>query len=313
MTRDIFGAPEDMEFLNLINKAARQEFTRNDAADMQKILRTSHEDLMKMIRKSGTDVEANSRDPFGDGDQSPLKGKRAQILREIWFAGGDFFNVLQNGGLSEFSTACFTGTLSVVQKNLSLVTGEARLRLLERRECILRQTPLITCIVGMKCMVRESVGKVGGKWKEIISLLLQHGAAVNAKDIAGHTACFHASGSASTEDTLEVLQILVAAKGDVNSPNRFGAISLHEAVMGDKLLAIQTLLDLGADLNRADLDGLTPFELAKTYPAAVSIISAHSKSPKALAAWRLEHRACAQCSVSKAGGMSLCSRYTRSL
>ena len=297
-----------IDFLNALNVAARREFTKNDNADMNKVLSTSPKDLIKMIKKSGTDVELNSRDVFGDGDQSLLKGKNAKTLRKIWSAGGDFFNVVERGGLSEFSTACFTGCVSVVRKHLSGARGEAKLHLLERRECILRQTPLITCIVGMKFLVKNSVRDSGGRWKEIIPLLLQKGAAVNAKDIAGHTACFYASGSSSNSDTLEILHILVAAKGDVNSRNRFGAISLHEAVMGGNLLAIQTLLDCGADINCADLDGFTPFELANNYPAALSLISAHSKSPKALGAWRAEHRVCAQCSTSKDAGMLLCSR-----
>jgi hypothetical protein len=296
------------EVLNSLNKAARLEITKNDAADQQKILQTSHTDLMQMIKKSGTNVEANCRDPFGDGDQSPVLGRKAEILREVWFAGGDFFNVLEGGGLSRFSTACFSGCVSVVRKLLSEVSGEAKQHLLERRECIPRQTPLMTCIIGMKCLDKDSVDESGGKWKDVIRLLLQQGAAVNARDVAGHTACFHASGISSNADTLDVLQILVAAKGDVNLPNRFGAISLHEAVMGDNMRALQTLLDCGADLNHADFDGMTPFELAKTYPAAVEIISAHAKSAKARAAWRAAHRACANCSISKDSGMLKCTR-----
>jgi hypothetical protein len=285
--------------MNSVAKMAIDKLAVEDEISQQEILSMSYDQIMRMVAESGTNIQLNKEDPYGDGDQSPLKGKRADRLRTVWAAGGDFYRCAESNQLSEFGMACFVGHIAIVQRLLATVTGVEKERLIERRETICRKTPLLMCIVGMRSCCHK------GHWKEVIEILIKNGARVNAKDIGGYTATFYVSGAASTEATLEMLPVLVKAGGDVNTANRFGAISLHETVMSSKLDALRALLTHGASLQHADSDGVTPLALASSYPAAMQVISEHSRSGSARMAWK----ACLVCAISRESGMLRCSRY----
>ena len=91
--------------------------------------------------------------------------------------------------------------------------------LLETRQGVLRQTPLMLCILAIKLEVRGE--KEESDHPGVAKLLLREGCAVNARDVAGHTACFHSSGVSSNETCHQVLRILAANGGDVNMSNRW--------------------------------------------------------------------------------------------
>jgi hypothetical protein len=145
------------------------------------------------------------------------------------------------------------------------------------------------------------------QWAKVAALLIKHGAQLNAKDIAGHTACFHASGEDANPITLEILKLLIAAKGDVNATNRVGKSALFAAILGSNLPALTALLNCGASLHVRNVYGELPLDAARLYPAAMEAISAFTKSAGARAAWRVDHRACAACGSTQEG-MSRCTR-----
>jgi hypothetical protein len=101
------------------------------------------------------DSSSSEGDLYGDGDQSFVKADYptdpGQRLRDMWSNSGDFYDVVQTSG-SEFMQACFLGKAKEVKAMIDATEGdvEARHRLLELRESMLRFSPLMTCICGSK-------------------------------------------------------------------------------------------------------------------------------------------------------------------
>ena len=108
-----------------------------------------------LATKGSTDVAANDADPLGDGDQSPLSGKEADEVREVWSTGGDLFERIQTGVIAPFAMLCFLGAAKQLKEALDAAKdADAREKLLETREGVLRSTPLIIVIVAIKLKVQ---------------------------------------------------------------------------------------------------------------------------------------------------------------
>ena len=90
------------------------------------------------------------------------------------------------------------------------------------------------------------------------ALLIDHGAAVNAKDVAGNTPLHYAL----SEDagTTELAKLLIDASADVDARGEHGERPLHRAV--GRLEALQLLLDAGAHPDHGDVLGRTPLHHA---------------------------------------------------
>lgn len=216
------------------------------------------------------DEELNARDVYGDGDQSFLSDERgrsgrskAQPLRDMWSAGGDSFDKIASNQVSAFWLACFTGSVAIVEDAIvaaqrrdddsSPLTAaaaqsqgaegsgrEAVKKLLERRETQMRFSPLFAAITG----ARIGVAAVGGPAAvgasspssthlEVARLLVDAGANVQAKDVAGYAPLAHCtSGVGDMAKTLEIaMRVLGPAGADPNAVNRFGVPPLEDALM----------------------------------------------------------------------------------
>jgi ankyrin repeat protein len=107
------------------------------------------------------------------------------------------------------------------------------------------ETPL------MRGVKRRSTG--------IVSLLLEAGAKVDAKDDWGRTALFYAPVSA------ELFGILLRAKADVHSRDKAGNTVLMRKVSECSSLAdVETLLQLGVDPSLQSDDGETALDIAES-------------------------------------------------
>jgi ankyrin repeat protein len=101
-----------------------------------------------------------------------------------------------------------------------------------------------------------------GKYKKYMNLIkayLDSGANVNAKDDLGATAINIATGN------IEVMQLLIKYKADVNIANNNGIAPLHMASERCDIDAINLLLENGADVNANTVKGETPLYYAITY------------------------------------------------
>jgi len=212
------------------------------------------------------DQEKNSRDRFGDGDQSLLRhdGPQdaiAQGLKNVWAQGADFFALLQSNGLSECMMNCVIGRPELVAPALErarTASSEEMCQTLERRETMLRITPLHGAIMGALQIGRQR----GTDHVAVARLLLDAGARPDAKDVAGYTPMHRCANAMANEITLEIGMLLVERRADANMFNRFGDPPLIEAVMGNRADCASLLCEGGADpMLPNHFHGICPFKM----------------------------------------------------
>ncbi|HXB05617.1 MAG TPA: ankyrin repeat domain-containing protein [Puia sp.] len=143
---------------------------------------------------------------------------------------------------------------------------------------------------------------------EIVKILVDHGAKVNAKGYVGHSPLRIASRnghldivkfliskgadidsegddratpleSAAGKGHLDIVMVLIAAGAKVNHQDKDGDTALHEAARGGFLEVAQYLLSKGADTSLKDNDGSTADDIAKTsgQPKVAELLKKHRK------------------------------------
>src|SRR5262249_15411433 len=100
---------------------------------------------------------------------------------------------------------------------------------------------------------------VGLDQKEIVALLLDAGAPVNAKDAQGYTALH----TAAFRGRAEIAKLLIDRGADVNGTASDGFTPLHQAAWRGNCAVARLLLAAGADVNARDDKGRTPLSWAK--------------------------------------------------
>jgi ankyrin repeat protein len=93
------------------------------------------------------------------------------------------------------------------------------------------------------------------KSSEMAEVLLAHGANVNARDSIGSTPLHDASNR-------DVAEVLLAHGADINAKRNDGATPLHDAAISNKRDVTEVLLAHGADVNAKNMFGQTPLLMA---------------------------------------------------
>jgi Carboxypeptidase regulatory-like domain/Ankyrin repeats (3 copies)/Ankyrin repeats (many copies) len=93
---------------------------------------------------------------------------------------------------------------------------------------------------------------------ELVRLLVRYGAKVNAADKQGNTALTLAAGGADAE----VIKALIDAGADVNAASKSGQTALMQAAENDDLESVKLLLEAGARVNAKNKAGETAWDLA---------------------------------------------------
>jgi ankyrin repeat protein len=103
----------------------------------------------------------------------------------------------------------------------------------------------------------------------IVTLLMEAGADVTATMLDGSTA-LHVAGFSGRES---ICRLLVDAGAEVNATDNFNRIVLHKVVGYGKERGgmIRFLLDAGADVHHAALNGCTPLHYACTFGCKVAV------------------------------------------
>ena len=192
---------------------------------------------LEIIRKlavlSGTDVEMNDNDAYGDGDQSLVgvgenhdPSNRAmvergepvrQILRDLFSVGGDLQSYLLYKRLSPFALMCVLGNAKGVELALkqTAVGSEERMHLLERRETGTRWSPLLFAIATSKCKpsicAMTGAREVDMDHMKIIRILLLYGARPDCKELTGKTVVHYGAGAFASVESLEMTDCIVEA------------------------------------------------------------------------------------------------------
>ncbi|XAR66941.1 hypothetical protein NMG60_11013329 [Bertholletia excelsa] len=95
-----------------------------------------------------------------------------------------------------------------------------------------------------------------GGHQQVVKLLKDNGADLRAGDV-GQFAC-----TASEQNNLGLLKEIAWHGGDVTLPKSNGSTALHAAVCEGNAEIVKFLLDRGADIDKPDIHGLTPWDLA---------------------------------------------------
>lgn len=93
---------------------------------------------------------------------------------------------------------------------------------------------------------------------ELVGLLVRYGAKVSAADKEGHTALILAAGGSNAA----VVKALIDAGADVNAATKAGQTALMEAAEYDDLESVKLLLEAGARVNAKNKDGETAWDLS---------------------------------------------------
>ena len=216
----------------------------------------------KSFQEKYQDVLHGRMDPpvsYDDGDQSPLKGEKAQFLRNQWAEGMDY-NPSTNPWVSDWCKVLWCGDYQGMMDILRNKTEEETKKLLMKRETFLSVCSVLHVVIGAKNLCTENdpnlrnvqlhaqrTMNVRKEYKKCLLRLLSLGADVNVKDVAGYTPLHHCAQMYSNDVTLALAQILLKAGANVDAKNRFGDTPLMYATMASKFEVIQVLLDHGAD------------------------------------------------------------------
>ncbi|KAE8677161.1 Potassium channel AKT1 [Hibiscus syriacus] len=91
----------------------------------------------------------------------------------------------------------------------------------------------------------------------VAKLLKENRASITSGDI-GHYAC-----TAAEQNNLNLLKEIVQYRGDVTRPRHNGYTALHVAVCEGNIEIVKYLMDQGADIDKLDVHGWTPRDLAE--------------------------------------------------
>lgn len=99
--------------------------------------------------------------------------------------------------------------------------------------------------------------------KDIVTLLIERGAEVNAKDTSGESPLHLLSGADGGDAPEETAAILISKGAEIDSKNLFGWTPLHNAVMEDQKELASLLISRGAHVNERNNDNETPMRIAE--------------------------------------------------
>ena len=155
-------------------------------------------------------------------------------------------------------------------------TGKLR-QLLEGREGLLRQTPLLTAILGERYFSaldahgtpRPDVeARKNAQRAQLVRHLIEFGARLDAKDVAGNTAVHYAGGEMATMLSFEMLLDMMLGGANVNARNRLGETALLRATtVSPTYVVASKLMEYGADLDIASNDPI--FTPRKAMPVSL--------------------------------------------
>lgn len=200
-------------------------------------------------------IRAGESDPYGDGDQSCLATlpgmagvHQTQGLRDAWSTGLDLMETAER---EPFHFACLVGDAAAVGATIAAARriddrGEAVKRLLERRVSLMRLPALGFVVYGARLTPVPGSPAPPGQHAAVLRLLLDAGAAADARDIAGYNAVASATGVGACAATLAMVPPLVAAGGDPCAVNRFGEPILMMPIQTGNVEAFKVLLRAGA-------------------------------------------------------------------
>lgn len=224
--------------------------------------RLGREGAVARLLAAGVDADTRGRDNVTALHLAAEKGHPA--VAERLSTGGASLEARRDGsgtdeglgGMTPLTVATFWGKAAVVKL---LLGAGADVGARDAAEC----TPLHRAVDGIAA-TRSSYAverdNPEDQTEEIVNLLVQHGADLEARSKLGSTPLAEA---AYMKYRLGV-RALVAAGADVNARNSEGLTPLHAAAVGGDREIVELLLEKGADPLAADVHGCQPVHLTQS-------------------------------------------------
>jgi hypothetical protein len=237
----------------------------------------------KDIASGKMKVPVTYEDPVG----TPLKGYQAQLLRSKWDLWMDYRP--HDGRLNHFSSwmlNIYMGNFEAFMEQVSSLSDAELKKKLEMRETLLCVGAVFHAVIGARSLTPGSEylenteqvrGRVGMNHMRILEKLVELGADVNCRDVAGFTPLHHCLTAQGNPVTFKMAKLLLKNGANVNAQNRFGCPTLSVCVMCGNLEFIELLIKHGADPHIKDNDGCSPSMCAQHYPAASKLLKAGEK------------------------------------
>jgi len=141
---------------------------------------------------------------------------------------------------------------------------------------------------------------------DVLRYLIARGAPVNSQDIVGYSALHHLC-SASVQRA-DIARVLLQGGADPNLRNRYLEVPMFGTLMMNLTEVLDVLLEFGADLDAADVDGTTPRGLYLSCgPQVTAVVAKWNRKRSGEADSKRQEKCCDQCGTR---GVSLksCSR-----
>jgi len=256
------------------------------SANLKRLEEAADEELaMKMLFQR---LGLFKRGAFGDGDQSPLTGDKAQVLQNQWGGGMDYDP--HNYYMSDWMRSLYRGDYDAVMEFIDKQEKEKMGMLLEMRESLMNVSAVFHVIHGARTLYATNPVfrskqiaahrnmKIKNEHQKILDKLIELGANIHAKDVAGYTPLHHCLTIYTNPTTLSMARQLLKAGANPNMQNRFGSTPLFEPVMAANFEALKLLLEYGADPDIKEFEaGISCRHFATSLPMISELFSKSDK------------------------------------
>ena len=206
------------------------------------------------------------RKSYDEGDQSPLVGRDAWILQRQWAHKMDYSPLAPfSRWMKVIYTGNYEGMMDILHKT-SDVTG-----LLSMRESLMNVPALMHVVLAATTLPAEE--PLSSDHMKVLEKLIELGADLSVKDVAGKTFLHHCFAGISNPTTRAMAELVLKAGLDPNIQDRFGGTPLFAAVCQHNLSDIELLLKYGANPCIKEYEnGDSCLDMAQMHPAMNKLI-----------------------------------------
>ena len=250
----------------------------------QAVAAEAKEDLQRRLTRTVDDVQ---RKRFDEGDQSPLTGREALNLQNQWQMGFDYSPL---NPFSHWMRVIYTGNYGGMMSILEGKSDMEVMMLLGMRESLMNVPALLHVVCGAKVVHSNQPAMMAEKRKmegvmevkydhmKILEKLIELGADLKVKDVAGCTFLHHCFSGCGNAMTTAMAEVVLKAGLDPNIQDRFGHTPLFRCMSTSVLTDLELLLKYGADPGIKDYQhGVSCLTLAQAFPAANRLFGKYTR------------------------------------
>ena len=261
---------KDMVQWLLAHKADVNAMTKDGQSPLYVAARNSYLNLVELLLANGADVNASGFDGWTPLHAAVVEANNQDIV-ELLLTKKAYVNAADNEGRTPLHMASrrgYTNIVELLRQHGGQDTTPANTAILDAAEdgdlktaeALLEKNPALVFTKDNHGWTPLLLAVKNGHI-DLAQLLLTNKADVNAKDKEGEIPLHWAIMSVNPKD---LVKLLLATGADFNAKDREGKTPLHLAVLywwQDPNIA-ELLLDKGADVNARDNNGQTPLRLA---------------------------------------------------